>query len=74
MKFQLVQHGWATKGGGMIPQGTIIDTADPVWAEVMEIHGAMPPPNGMALDQATFELMKTVYPVWSILTGPDVVR
>jgi hypothetical protein len=72
MKFQLRQHGWGTKGGGLIPQGTIIDDADPHWAEVIQANGSFPPPNAQPLDQATYDLMKTVYPTWSIITMPGV--
>jgi hypothetical protein len=56
----------------MIPQGTIIDTADPAWTEVMDNHGGMPPPNAQPLDQATFDLMATVYPKERIITIPGV--
>jgi hypothetical protein len=74
MKFQLRQHGWGTNGGGLIPQGTILDDADPWGAEVIASNGEFPPPNAQPLDQATYNLMITRYPKEWIVTGPDIIR
>ena len=72
MSFQLRGTGLGTKGGGLIPQGTILDDADPWGAEVIANNGSFPPPNAQPLDQATFDLMLTRYPKWSIITVPGV--
>jgi hypothetical protein len=72
MRFQLRQTGWGTKGGGLIPAGTVIDDADPWGAEVIATNGSFPPLNAQPLDQSTYNLMATRYPKWSIITMPGV--
>jgi hypothetical protein len=56
------------------PAGTIIDDSDPAWAKVMESNGSFPPPNGMPLDQATFDLMRTRYEAYRIFTTGDAIN
>jgi hypothetical protein len=69
MRFQLRGHGWPIDGGRhLIPEGTIIDTADAGWAKVMQGAGSMPPPNAMPLDQQTYDLMRTRYEAYQIFT------
>jgi hypothetical protein len=71
MRFQLRQTGWSIDGGRhFLPQGTIIDDSDPGGAAIMSRTGGVPPNNAQPLDQATYNIMKAVYPTYSIITMP----
>ena len=71
MRYQLgCNQGWSIKGGAvLIPQGTIIDSGsnDP-WSSL--VTGLNPPLNAIPQDQATYDLMKTIYPAHQIITFP----
>jgi hypothetical protein len=90
-KYQLVGTGWSV-GAVFIPVGSIIntDTGTDDYSNLIRSKGLNPPISAMALDQPTFDLMRSLYsgPVdqgnpalWVkqdyvryVLTGPGVVR
>jgi len=69
MRFQLRGHGWSVDGGRLyLPEGAIIDTADPGSAALMARNGSIPPSNAMPLDENTFALMRRHYEPHQIFT------
>jgi len=68
MKYMVSGQGWPLNGGAtLIPASTIIDTALAQWSGV-----PYPPPDAIALDQATYNSMVNAYGYWRVLYGPGI--
>lgn len=74
MKFEVNRGGWPV-GAVLIPVSTIIDTALPQWAYLLSgpLVCGYPPPDMIALDQATYNAMVRAYGYQVVLYGPGVV-
>jgi hypothetical protein len=56
----------------MLPAGTLVDDSLPEWAYM--VGQGPPPPDAIALDQATYQAMLGAgYGYWRIRYGPGVV-
>jgi hypothetical protein len=72
-RYRLRQTGWPLSGGAVFaPAGSVIDTVngtDP-YSVLVRASGAFPPPNAQPMDQATYNLMATLYKRSDIITAP----
>jgi hypothetical protein len=71
MKFQIQREPWVI-GAILIPPTTIDTSASDDWSRLAK--GRVPPPNAYALDQETYDLLRTVYPTHQIHAGPGVLK
>jgi hypothetical protein len=72
MKFQIQREPWII-GQHLIPPTTIINSsASDDFSRLAK--GRVPPPNAAALDQETYNLLRTQYPTHQIHAGPGVLK
>jgi hypothetical protein len=76
--YQIIHTGWPV-GADLIPVNTIIkipvtSNKDPTapWSQYVQDRGLLPPPNSMALDLATVQILFSLYPRWSLYPAPGL--